>query len=286
MEIGIGLPATTPYVPGDLILDWARKADAGPFSSLGIIDRIVYPNYEPLITLAAAAGATRRIRLMTTVLIAPLRQTVLLAKEAASLDNLSGGRLTLGLGVGARDDDFQAVGASYRDRGKHFDEQLVLMHRIWAGEPLSVTIGLIGPKPVQPGGPRILIGGSTESAIRRVARWGEGYIAGGAPPQMARQSYAVAQEAWQAAGRPGTPRFVGATYYALGPDAAERAAAYIRHYYAFMGPMADAMARAVPSTPDAVTAAIQAARDVDMDEFIFWPCVAALDQIARLADLL
>jgi alkanesulfonate monooxygenase SsuD/methylene tetrahydromethanopterin reductase-like flavin-dependent oxidoreductase (luciferase family) len=286
MEIGIGLPATTPGVPGDLILDWARKADAGVFSSLATIDRIVYPSYESLVTLAAAAGATRRIRLMTTVLIAPLRDTVLLAKEAASLDNLSGGRVTLGLGVGAREDDFQAVGASYQDRGKRFDKQLALMHRVWAGEPLADTVGPIGPQPAQPGGPRILIGGYSPAAIRRVARWGEGYIAGGAPPQLAQQSYAVAQEAWQAGGRPGKPRFVGAIYFALGPDAAERAAAYIHHYYAFMGPMADAMTQAVPATSEAVKAAIQAAHDVSMDEFIFWPCVATLDQIDRLADLL
>src|SRR5438067_2210143 len=103
MEIGIGLPATIPGVEGERVLEWARRADAGPFSSLGIIDRLVYPNYEPLIALAAAAGATRRIRLMPSILIAPLRNTAMLAKEAASLDALSGGRLTLGLAVGGRE---------------------------------------------------------------------------------------------------------------------------------------------------------------------------------------
>src|SRR5215210_9325725 len=109
MNIGIGLPATIPGTSSSLVLDWAKRADAGPFSSLGIIDRLVYPNYEPLVTLAAAAGATRRIRVMTTVLLAPLRHATILAKQAASLDALSGGRFTLGLSVGGREDDYRAA---------------------------------------------------------------------------------------------------------------------------------------------------------------------------------
>src|SRR6476469_1553472 len=100
MKIGIGLPSTISGTPGSHVLNWARTADEKGFSSLGVIDRVVYGNYEPLIALAAAAGATRTIRLMTTILIAPLRNPVGFAKQAASLDALSNGRLTLGLAVG------------------------------------------------------------------------------------------------------------------------------------------------------------------------------------------
>ncbi len=285
MKIGIGLPATIPGTPGTLVLDWARKADEGPFSSLGIIDRVVYPNYEAMTTLAAAAGATRRIRFMTTVLLAPLRDTAILAKEAASLDALSGGRLTLGLGIGGRGDDFEACGVDVRTRGKRFDEQLAAMHRIWAGEPVSPTVGPIGPKPVQPGGPPILIGGYAPEAIQRVARWGAGFISGGVPAEMARQGYAVAEEAWKAAGRTGKPYFASGIYFALGADAAERGGAYIRDYYAFMGPMADGVAAALPVTPEAVKSAIQTYQDAGVDELILWPTVAELDQVDRLADL-
>src|SRR5918999_4014525 len=117
MDTSIGLPATIPGTSGSLVLDWARRADSGPFSSLGIIDRLVYPNYEPLITLAAAAAVTDRVRLMSTVLIAPLRGAGVLAKQAATIDAFSGGRLTLGLGVGAREDDFRAASATFEDRG-------------------------------------------------------------------------------------------------------------------------------------------------------------------------
>ncbi len=123
MKIGIGLPATIPGTEGKNILDWAKKADSGPFSTLGILDRLVFPNYEALITLAAVAGVTQRVRLMTTVLLAPLRNTALLAKQAASLDALSGGRLTLGLGIGGREDDYLAASVSFKTRGKRFEEK-------------------------------------------------------------------------------------------------------------------------------------------------------------------
>ncbi len=286
MQIGVGLPAVIPGAPGDLVLEWARKAEQGPFSSLALIDRIVFPNYEPMVTLAAAAGATRRIRLMTTVLLAPLRDTAILAKEAASLDALSGGRLTLGLGIGWRADDFEACGVEMRTRGKRFDEQLALMHRIWAGEPISPSVGAIGPTPAQPGGPAILIGGNTPAAIQRVARWGKGYIAGGAPPEMAQQAYALAEQAWTAAGRPGKPYFAGAMYFSLGPDAAaERGRAYLRDYYGFLGPMADAIVGSLATTPEAITGAIQAFAATGMDELLLWPTVADLDQLDRLTKL-
>ena len=285
MQIGIGLPGTIPGVQGKLILDWAKRADAGPFSSLGSLDRLVYPNYEALITLAAAAGVTQRIRLITTVLLAPLHNAGVLAKQTASLDALSGGRLTLGLGIGGREDDFRAAPAPFHQRGKLFEEQLTIMQRAWSGQPLGADIGPMGPPPVQQGGPEILIGGITPAAIRRVGRWGNGFIVGGGGPDMARQGFQLAQEAWKAAGRPGKPRFVGGMYFGLGPNAAERAGSYIRHYYAFLGPMADQMASSVPSTPEAVKGAIQAFADIGMDELVIWPCIPDLDQVDRLADL-
>src|SRR5947207_8606802 len=105
MKIGIGFPANIPGVQGKHLISWAKKADVGPFSSLGLIDRLVYDNYDPLIAFAAAAGATQRIRFTTSILLAPLHNAALLAKQAASLDAISGGRLTLGLGVGLREDD-------------------------------------------------------------------------------------------------------------------------------------------------------------------------------------
>src|SRR5919206_1619816 len=125
MDVGIGLPATIPGVGRDQVLEWARRADARGFSSLGTIDRIVYDNYDPLIALAGAAAVTERIRLATTILIAPYRANgALVAKQAASLDRASGGRLTLGVAVGGREDDYEVSGVDFHRRGAIFDEML------------------------------------------------------------------------------------------------------------------------------------------------------------------
>ena len=282
MQIGIGLPATIPGTEGKRVLDWAKKADSGPFSSLGILDRLVFPNYEALITLAAVAGATQRIRLMTTVLLAPLRNTILLAKQAASLDALSGGRLTLGLGIGAREDDYLATSVSFKTRGKRFEEQLSTMKHIWSGQPLSDNIGPIGPNPVRSGGPEILIGGYTPAATHRVGRWGDGFIAGGRDPRGTQQLFNLAEESWKATGRPGKPRLVGCFYYALGPDAKERGGAYLRSYYSFMGPMVETMINNLPITIEAIKERIRAYADIGADEVILWPCTPDLEQLDQL----
>jgi alkanesulfonate monooxygenase SsuD/methylene tetrahydromethanopterin reductase-like flavin-dependent oxidoreductase (luciferase family) len=285
MDVGIGLPATIPGTRGSLILDWAKRADSGPFSSLGIIDRLVYPNYEPLITLAAAAAVTDRVRLMTTVLIGPLRGAGVLAKQAASIDALSGGRLTLGLSVGARQDDFKVAPATFHDRARRFEEQLELMKRVWSGQPASDEVGSIGPPPARAGGPELLIGGYSPPAIRRVGRWGDGYMSGGVPnPEQVRQLFDLAEESWRAEGREGKPRLVASLYYALGPNA-ERGGDYIRDYYSYFGSAADDMARSIPSSPEAVEGLIRGFGEVGADEVICWPTVADLDQVDRLADL-
>lgn len=285
MRVGIGLPSTIPGTSGPLILHWARRADNGPFSSLGVLDRIVYPNYEPLITLATVAGVTSRVRLLTSVLLAPLRNPVLLAKQTASIDALAGGRLTLGLGVGGRSDDFEAAGVDIHTRGKRFDEQLETMTRIWSGQPLSESVGPIGPQPATSGGPEILLGGFSPAALKRTGRWGNGFISGGGGAAQAVPAYQAVQDAWREAGRSGKPRFVGCGYFGLGENARERAGEYIRHYYSFAGPYADAIVSSMPVSPEEITGFIQAFADGGADEVMLWPSIPELDQVDRLAQI-
>lgn len=284
MKIGIGLPSTIPHVSGSLIREWARLADQGPFSSLAVLDRLVYGNYEPLTTLAVAAGETRRIRLVTGVLLATLRNTGVLAKQTASLDVLSDGRLTLGLGIGAREDDFQAAPAPFQGRGKRFEQQLDMLTRLWAGKPVDEQTGPVGPPSVQPGGPEVLIGGWTPAAIGRLQRWGNGYIAGGNDVQQVSQCFQLAQEAWQQAGRTGKPRLVVCASYALGPDAASRFTAPLLDYYAFMGPMAEMVALSVPSSPEALKENIRAFEAIGTDELLLMPWIPELEQVHLLAE--
>src|SRR5918992_3395683 len=119
MDVEIGLPNSVRGVDRAGIVDWARRAEDAGFSSLGTIDRLVYPSYESLIALAAAAAVTERIRLATDILLAPLHaNAALLAKQAASIDRLSGGRLVLGVGLGSRDDDYEASGLPTGGRGR------------------------------------------------------------------------------------------------------------------------------------------------------------------------
>lgn len=286
MKVGIGLPHAIRNVPGSLIREWARLADEGPFSSLAAVDRLVYDNYEPLTTLAVMAGETRRIRLMTAVLLSPLRNTGLLAKETASLDALSDGRLTLGLGIGAREDDFRAAPAPFHGRGKRFEQQLELMKHLWAGQPVDEQTGPIGPASVHPGGPEVLIGGYTPTAISRLERWGDGYMWGGPDPEKARPCFHLAEEAWQRAGRSGKPRMVVCGAFALGRDADARSTAYILDYHSYLGPAAADAAHAAPSTPEAVKDSIRAFEDLGIDELVLMPCIPELDQLHMLAECL
>lgn len=286
MKIGIGLPASIPGVSREQVLDWARQADSGPFSSLGIIDRVVYPNWDPLISLAAVAAVTQRVRLMTTLLIAPIRDAALLAKQAATIDVLSGGRLTLGLGVGRREDDYAAVGEDFHRRGRRFGRQLALMKRVWADEDPVEGAGPMGPGPVQTSGPELLIGAFAPSAIRRAGRWADGYLGGGGDQQAALSLYNAVAEAWKERGRPGSPRFVVTNAFALGPGADERGAAQARHYNQFLGPdAADQAARRVLTTPEAVRQVIEEFSQIGLDEMVFLPQVADLDQVGRLAEI-
>lgn len=287
MKIAIGLPATLSDATGPLVLDWAREADAGPFSSLAVIDRLVYHNFDALTTLAAVAGVTTRIRLMTSVLLAPLYAPALLAKQLASLDALSDGRLTVGLGVGAREDDFEAVGVPFHNRGKRFDAQLEIMHRVWSGQPLNEDIAAIGPRPVQPEGPEILIGGNSPAALRRLGRWGNGYIAGTTTMERANQLYRMTERVWQEAGRAGKPRLLACVYVALGPNAAERTRDAILHYYAFSRPLARLVADNVLSaTALAIQETIERFQQIGTDELILFTGIPELEQVQRLADVI
>src|SRR5579859_7772545 len=146
MLIGIGLPNTL-QIQGTAVAEWARRAEARGFSTLSTIDRIVYPTFDSLTTLAVAAGATERIGLFTDILLTPLYPPVWLAKATASLDSMSGGRLTLGLGVGGRPDDFAAMDRPFERRGKLMDETLDLLHRAWAGEDVTGNGFPVGPEP-------------------------------------------------------------------------------------------------------------------------------------------
>ncbi|MEV6322491.1 LLM class flavin-dependent oxidoreductase [Nocardia sp. NPDC051787] len=280
MHVGLGLPISDPAA----LLDWARRADAGPFRTLGLLDRLVYDNPEPLIALATIAGATTRLGVQTEVLLAPLRDPVLLAKQVATLDRMAGGRLVLGLGVGGRADDHHASGADLRTRGRRLDEQLALMRRLWSGAPYSDECGPVGPAPLRPEGPEILFGGFRPAALERVGRWGGGFLAA-APPSWAGGLFETVRRSWTDHGRSGVPRIVAQVNAALGPqEVIDDARAAMGAYYRFTG-RAESMVSGMLTTPDEIRTAMAQFEDLGADEVMLYCYGRDADQVDRLADV-
>jgi alkanesulfonate monooxygenase SsuD/methylene tetrahydromethanopterin reductase-like flavin-dependent oxidoreductase (luciferase family) len=284
VKIGIGLPNTTPGATGALILDWARRAEERGFSSLATIDRVAYPNFDSLVTLGAAGAATSRIGLLTNILLGPTRSTALLAKEAQSVDQMSGGRLTLGLGVGGRRDDFELTGTSFEDRGRSFDRMLEDLKEALAGKPIPGSDRPVTPEPVRPGGPPIVIGGTADRAIRRAARYGIGWTAGGAPPDVVVPIIERVREAWAQSGRQDRPYIYALSYFSLGDEHVETSKHSITDYYSYLGGGEVAFAERLPRTPEALRSAMRAYEEAGVDELLWDPTVPDTDQVDLLAD--
>lgn len=277
MRIGIGLPTALPGRDRAGVTEWAARAEAAGFTSLGVIDRVAYDAWEPLAALAGAAAITNTVRLVTMVLIGPLHNTALLARQAATVDALSGGRLTLGLGVGARRDDYVAAEVEHRRRGAALTEQLARLRDHW--EDTSV-----GPVPAQPGGPPLLVGGLAGGAMLRMARLADGYVHGGGPARSFLAAATRARAAWEDAGRPGGPQLWGQAYFALGDP--EGGDAYLRDYYAFTGAFAEKVADANLRSPTLIQDLVRGYEDAGCQELVLLPTVADLAEVDRLAETL
>jgi len=279
MDVAIGLPNAVPGTSGEQLTEWARRAEARGFSSLGTIDRVAYPNLEPLTSLAAAAAVTERIGLATTVLLGPLRvNPVALAKQVASVHKISGGRMTLGIGLGGREDDYEITGVSMRTRGKELDAMLERMREVWAGDEM-------GPQTETE--PRVLVGGGVEASFKRAARFGDGWIASGAPPEQFAGWREEFEAAWSAAGREGQPQNAGLAYFSLGDQAEEDARSYLTHYYAWLGEETAAwIADSAAKTPETIQQYISAFDAAGCQELFLFPSSSDPKQVDLLADAL
>jgi len=274
MKIAIGLPNAVPGTSGADLVEWSRRAEAAGFSSLGTIDRIAYGNYEPTIALAAAAAVTERIGLATTVLLGPLRPNAAeLAKRALSIDALSGGRFTLGIGIGGRDDDYEASGIETKRRGATLEAMLAAIREVWESER-------IGPE----ASPGLLVGGGVEQSFERAARYGDGWIAGGSGPDVFADSAAKVGEAWAAAGRDGSPRLAGLAYFSMGESAEAQASRYLGDYYAWLGEDLSAMiADSAAKDAETVSGYLSAYEAAGCDELFFFPSSSDPEQVDLLA---
>lgn len=285
MHVGVGLPASVPGVEGRQLLDWATRAEQHRFSTLAVLDRLVYHNYESLVTLGAVAAVTTEIKLAATILIAPYRgNAALLAKQIATVDGISGGRLTVGVSAGGREDDFVASAVPYAGRGATLDAMLADWEKIWDGDPRGFAEP-IGPQPAAR--PPLLVGGHTDAAMRRAARYGTGWIAGGSSASAYRQLVERLLAAWRAHGRTGRPRLAALGYFSLGRDAEQAARDYLGRYYAFMGPAAaERIAGKALTDAAAVRATVTEYAAAGCDELLLFPCAAGTEQLDLLAEAL
>jgi alkanesulfonate monooxygenase SsuD/methylene tetrahydromethanopterin reductase-like flavin-dependent oxidoreductase (luciferase family) len=273
VDIGIGLPNAVRGVDRRGTVEWARRAEEAGFSSLGTIDRIVFPSYESLISLAAAAAVTERIKLLTDILIAPLRaNTALFAKQTATLDHLSEGRLVLGLAVGGREDDFEISGVDFSKRGRIFDRQLEELASLWGTDRVAPASR-----------PGLLIGGRSDAALRRAARHGDGWTFGGGTPEAFAENRAKVREAWAAEGRDDEPRTMALFYFALGDRAEEHAREDLLDYYGFLGEYAEQLVAAAAKDEATVKQYLSAFEAAGADEVICFPTSTDPEQVDLLA---
>jgi alkanesulfonate monooxygenase SsuD/methylene tetrahydromethanopterin reductase-like flavin-dependent oxidoreductase (luciferase family) len=291
MDIAMTLPTMLPH-GRDEFVTWCRRIDEGPWSSLAVPERVTFTSHSLTVQLAGAAVLTERVRLWTTLIVLPAHNEVQVAKDMASVDRLAAGRLTLGVGVGGREEDFRAIGGDFRRRWQRLDDQVARMRRIWAQEPPFEGSDGVGPAPVQLGGPPFVAGVVGPKAIARAAHWAVGVddptsiIAVDVSALEAQRQKVVA--AWKEAGRSEAPHFSSSLWFALGPDPKEQLAGYI---YRYMKTFDDSFARQLADSAPvhssaALRGAVDAARQAGCDEFFLVPTTTEAAELDRVRDAL
>ena len=292
MEIGVALPTMAREYHRRTTITWSQGIDAGPFSSVSCGERISFHNQEMLVTNAAAAALTERVRVFVNVAVGPLHAPGVLAKQLATLDVLSGGRVTLGVGIGGREHDYLAAGSSMERRHHRLDDGVAELRRLWAGDAPFEGADPVGPTCVQPGGPPILAGAMGPKALARAAAWADGvsgFSINASGSDMAAAASA-ARDAWSAAGRSSAPRVVTGCFYTLGIDDPEATLEQFTYEYLriFGEKFARAMAADAPVWhADRLLQALDEAEEAGVDEFILVPgttdpsCLAAMTAAVR-----
>src|ERR1700744_98453 len=234
VQVAMTMPVMEPDLDAEGLRDWARATDDGPFSSLCWGERMAFDNPETLTLMGALAAWTDRVRLVTTVIVPQLHDPVMLAKALATGDMLSGGRLTVGLGVGGRVEDYRAVGADpAMQTMRGMADSVAVMKRVWGGEKITESVLPVGPAPVQPGGPPPLVGTIGPKTLRSAAAWAAGLAGTTLDLDVAKQNelFAGSRGAGGQGGR-AQPRLTTPFWLAVGSpdDARAQVHRHLRRY--------------------------------------------------------
>ncbi|GAA3522270.1 LLM class flavin-dependent oxidoreductase [Aeromicrobium panaciterrae] len=291
MQVGMTLPIMEPDLGPDTLEEWSQAIDAGPFSSLCFGERMAFDNPETLTLLGAVAAWTDRVRIVTTVIVPQLHEPVMLAKALATGDRLSKGRLTAGFGVGGRDEDYRAVGAELSTRTMAgMAERVAVMKRVWAGEKVTEAVRPVGPRPVQPGGPELLVGSTGPRTIRSAAVWADGLAGFELDLDLARAEtlFDVARTAWREAGRT-APRLTTSFWVALDDGvggARDQMHRHLRHYMNWLpADLVDALAPTAgfAGTEDELLAVLKQLEEIGADEVHLVPTTSDISMVERIA---
>ena len=292
MKVGMTLPSMVhcSQYSRNTTLDWCRLIDQGPFESISCGERHTYHNQDITVLLSAAAALTERAKIYSTIYIAPSHPTAVLAKQMATLDVLSDGRLTVGLGVGGREHDYQAAEKPFKRRYARMEEQVVELRKLWAGERPFDGADPVGPEPVQAGGPPLFAGVAGPKSLARAAQWADGLFTHNTVNRDYEQfgDYAAqVNQLWQQAGR-SKPYITSCFWYALGPGSKSQLEDYIRSYMQVLGPQAIDYALAHQRVYDEASLhdALSAFAGQGCDEIILVPSSADLAELDRTAEAL
>jgi alkanesulfonate monooxygenase SsuD/methylene tetrahydromethanopterin reductase-like flavin-dependent oxidoreductase (luciferase family) len=285
------MPVMEPDLNAAVLKEWAKVIDEGPFSSLCWGERIAFDNPDSLTLLGALSAWTERVRLVTTVVVPQLHDPVLLAKGLATGDLLSGGRLTVGLGVGGRNEDYVAAGADpVTQTMRQMADRVAVMKRVWNGEKVTDSVLPVGPAPVQPGGPELLVGTIGPKTVRSAAPWAAGLAGITMDLDVDKQNelFDVARAAWAQAGRP-APHLATSFWFALGDQDTARAQVHhhLRRYMNWIpAEYVDAMAPTTgwAGTEDELVEVLHRFAEIGTDEVHLIPTSSDIGQLRRVAE--
>ncbi|VEG57114.1 flavin-dependent oxidoreductase, F420-dependent methylene-tetrahydromethanopterin reductase [Mycolicibacterium aurum] len=286
------MPVMEPDLDRATLKAWAQLVDDGPFSSLCWGERIAFDNPESLTLLGALAAWTDRVRLVTTVVIPQLHDPVMLAKQLATGDLLCDGRLTVGIGVGGRHEDYRAVGADPETQTmRQMADRVAVMQRVWAGEKITDSTLPVGPPPVQSGGPELQVGTLGPKTIRSAAAWASGVAGMTLDLDVDKQSelFDVARDAWREAGKE-APHLATSFWFAIGEGDGPRTQIH-RHLLRYMNwipsEFVDAMAPTAgfAGTAEDLRAVLKRFADIGTDEVHLIPTSSDIDQVRRVAEM-
>lgn len=293
MRIGMTLPVTEPGWSRDVLLQWAQKIDEGPFSSLALGERVFFPSPEIIATLGACAAITQRVKLISTVIILPMHHPVMIAKQLATIDMISGGRLVVGVGTGGRAEDYLASGAGPRDRRVSvMASHVATMRSIWAGgHEVKGALRPVEPLPVQVGGPKILAGVMGPKGLASAADWADGIAGMSITGEVGDvvQAMGAAKKAWIDAGATTEPAFYSSFWFALGDQADLQIQTHLNRYLNWLDVESrEAMAAVAGFRGSAHTLRdrLRALADAGVDELLLIPTSIDSSEVDRAADVI